>query len=181
MRQKKLSHIQKKIPSKKNFRTEAGFSLIEIIVAAAIISLSLVSIIQIAGQALIFSRQSTDLYVASDYLEEGAEAVRTIRDNGWINISTLTPNLNYYLSFDDSTNSWWLSATASSTATSTLPDFSRTVTFSPVMRDSNYNISTSTSGTIDPNTSLVTVTVSWLESTGMITKQLSFYLSNIFS
>lgn len=159
----------------KKVKHEAGFSLVEIIVAAAIISMALVSIIQIAGQSLVFSRQSTNVYVASTSLEEGAEAVRTIRDGGWGNISSLTSGTHYYLSFNNTTNAWSLGATATTTGI-----YTRTVTFDPVYRDASYNVATATSGSLDTNISLVTVTVSWFESTGLITKKLSFYLSNIF-
>ena len=153
---------------------EKGMSLVEILVAAAIISVSLVFIIQIAGLSTVFSRQSVNIYAAADYLEEGAEAVRTIRDNGWSNISSLSASTTYYLNFNTLSNSWSLSTTPS-----TLGSFTRTVTFAPVSRDSNYDIASS--GTPDSNTDLVTVTVTRTESTGVMTKTLSFYLSNIFS
>lgn len=165
-----------KVRSSKLLRqTEAGFSLVEIIVASAIISLSLVSIIQIAGQSLVFSRQSTNVYVAGTSLEEGVEAMRTIRDSGWGNISSLTSGTNYYLIFNNTTNTWALSNVATSTGV-----YTRTVTVAPAYRDTSYNLTT-TPGTLDTNSKLVTVTVSWFESTGQITKKLSFYLSNIFS
>ena len=161
--------------SKKKYNRESGFSLVEVVVASAIISLSLVAIIQIAGSALVFSRQATNVYVASTYLEEGAEAMRTIRDNNWTNISSLSSSSTYYLNFNNSTNTWSVS-----TSSSTLGNFTRTITVSPVSRDSNYDITTS-GGSVDTNVEKVTVTVSWNESSGTLTRSLSFYLSNIFS
>ena len=161
--------------SKKKYNHEAGFSLVEVVVASAIISISLVAIIQITGSALAFSRQANNVYVASTYLEEGAEAMRTIRDNGWTNISSLSSSSTYYLNFNNSTNTWSLS-----TASSTVGIYTRTISVTPVMRDSNFDI-TMGSGTTDTNTDKVTVTVSWKESSGTLTRSLSFYLSNIFS
>lgn len=155
---------------------ENGLSLIEVVIASAIISVSLIFVIQTAGQALVISNQSVNLYTASVYLEEGAEAVRTIRDNGWSNISGLATSSNYYLSFSTSTNLWSLSST-----TSTLGSFTRIITFTPVYRDSNYDITTSTSGTLDSGTYKVDISVSWKDALGSEVKKLSFYLSNIFS
>ncbi len=149
-------------------------SLVEIIVASAIISMSLIFLIQIAGSAIVFSHQSVNMYVASDYLEEGAEAVRTIRDNSWGSISGLDSSATYYLAYSNSSNQWSLS-----TSTSTLGIFTRTLTFTPALRDSVTHDIVS-GGSSDSNTELVTVNVSWKESTGNLTKKLSFYISNIF-
>ncbi len=155
-------------------KNDGGFSLVEIIVASAIISLSLVSIISLSGQSIGFSNQSLNIYSASTLLEEGAEAVRTIRDNGWSNISSLSTSTVYYPIFSTSTNSWSLSATSSNVGI-----FTRTVSIASVLRSSTSSIASS--GTNDPNTKLITITVSWSEISGTITKTLSFYLTNIFS
>jgi len=167
------------IKNKKLFKNkinffEAGFSLVEIVIASAIITISLVCIVQLAGQSIVFSRQAVNVYTSASLLEEGAESVRTIRDSGWGNISAFLNSTNYYPVFATSTNSWSLTTT-----TSTVGNFTRIVTFSPVYRDTNYNISTT--GTLATSVRFVTVTVSWKESVGMITKTLSFYLSDIFS
>ena len=167
-------HNRKNISAHRAYAGEQGLSLVEIVIAAAIISVALVSIMQISGQSLVMSRQSVNIYTAATLLEEGAEAVRTVRDNGWSNISALSDATNYYPTFATSTNTWSLSA-----STSTVGNFTRTVVFSPVYRDLSYNIATS--GTAVTSIRLVTVTVSWKESIGTIAKTLSFYISDIFS
>lgn len=153
---------------------EHGFSLVEIIVACAIVSLTLVSVISLYGQALTFSDQSLHVYQASTLLEEGAEITRVLRDNGWSNISTLATSTSYYPVFATSTNTWSLTTTSTS-----IDIFTRSISVSPVYRDGSARIASS--GTLDTNSKLITVTVSWNETTGLVTKTFSFYLMNIFA
>ncbi len=155
-------------------KRESGFSLVEIIVAAGIISVALVSLIQIGGQSIAFSRRSVNVYVAATLLEEGVESVKIIRDNGWSNISVPADYTNYYSTFSTSTNMWSLSATSSS-----IGMFTRTITFAPVSRNASYDIAAT--GTAVSSTRLVTVTVSWQDSIGAISKTISFYINDIFS
>lgn len=150
----------------------AGFTLVEIIVAAGIISLSVVAIIAIASQSISFSRQSLDTYTAATMLEEGAEAVRTVRDSNWGVLAALSPDTSYYPTFSTTSNSWSLSTEPADAGM-----FARTVTVAPVSRNAGGVISAT--GTDDPGTRLVTVTVTWREHDTPQSKSLSFYLSNI--
>ena len=156
-------------------KNQNGFSIVEVIIASAVISLSLISIIQIAGQSLGFSRRSLNVYYAATLLEEGAESVRIIRDNGWSNISSLSSSSIYYPVFSTSTNMWTLSVSPVGVG-----NFTRTVVIGPAYRDSNSEIIT-TGGTAATGTRLVTVSVSWKDGLGTITKTLSFYINDIFS
>jgi len=175
---------QKNTKYKTKLSGSRGFSLVEIVVAAGIISFSLVSIIGIAGQALAFSQQGLDTYIAGTLLEEGAEAVRSVRDTSWLTIQNLSPlPTTYYPSFCPG-GAWTLlntTATASPPCTQEIVgNFTRTISVAPVSRDTNDNI-VSSGGTLDTGTKLVTVTVSWQEHGVTMTKTLSFYLLNIFS
>jgi len=154
--------------------TQSGFSLVEILVASSIISVALITIIQLGGQSVAFSRRSVNLYTAATLLEEGAESVKIVRDNSWSGVSTPTSYVNYYSTFSTSTNMWSLSTTPSS-----IGAFTRTITFAPVGRDSSYNLTAT--GTAVSSTRLVTVTVSWKDSLGSISKAISFYITDIFS
>ncbi len=156
-------------------RHEAGFSLVEILVASSIIVVSLIAVINIANKAINSSRQSVNAYLASTLLEEGAEAVRTIRDNDWTNISALSNSTTYYPKFTTATNTWSLTTTA---VDGTVGVFSRSVVLSAVNRDASANIASS--GTLDASTKLVTVTVSWLDGTTTHSKTLQFYTFAIF-
>ncbi len=140
---------------------ERGFNLVEIVIATGIISLSLVSIIAIAGRAIAISHRALNTYGASVALEEGAEAVRTVRDNSWADIEALTTGATYYPSFHPETNTWSLSADP---ADGSFGIYTRAVTPGDVLRSPDDDIATS--GTLDTGTRKFTVTVSWRESNG---------------
>lgn len=152
-----------------------GFALVEVLVACAIISTSVFAIMSASAKGVELSSRALQYGQASYLLEEGAEAVKTMRDAAWSNISSLTVGTTYYLSYSTSTNLWSLSTTSS-----TIDAFTRTVVFSAVSRDSNDDITTS-GGTIDTRTKKVTVTVSWATASGNLSKTLDFYLVDIFT
>lgn len=154
---------------------QKGFSIVEVVIASAIISASLLAIIGISQQSLVASRRALNTYVASTLLEEGAESVRIVRDSAWTNISSLSPATTYYPLF--SSGAWSLTTTASD---GVVGIFSRTVTVSAVNRDASDDI-VSSGGTADAGTKLVTVTVSWNEGGTVASKTISFYVSDLFS
>ncbi|TSC78050.1 MAG: Uncharacterized protein G01um101424_184 [Parcubacteria group bacterium Gr01-1014_24] len=149
-----------------------GFMTIEILVAASIITVSILAAMAVAQKSVYVSRQAFHASQVAFLLEEGAEAVRILRDNAWSNISSLNSGTNYYPAFSGGT--WILSSTAN-----TVGIFTRTVVIASVNRD-NTTKDIGSIGTDDPGTKLVTVTVSWLEGGITITKTLPFYIINIF-
>lgn len=157
---------------KKNNNNQ-GFLLVEVIVAFSIMSLSVIAAMWVAQKSIVVSRQAFHTNSAGFLLEEGAEAVRIFRDNGWTNISSLTNGTNYYPTF--SGGAWTLSTTPN-----TIDIFTRTVTVASVNRDVTTQ-DIASSGTNDPGTKLVTVTVSWIEGNTTVSKILKFYVTNIFS
>ena len=149
----------------------------EIVVATGIISLSLVSVIAIAGRSIAVSHRALNTYGASIALEEGAEAVRVVRDNAWSNIAGLSSGTTYYPAFNSGTNTWSLSTDPADGMDGI---YTRSVVAGDVVRNGSDDIDTT--GTPDSGTRSFTVTVSWKESTGaLVTKTDSFYLSDIFS
>lgn len=168
--------MQKRNFKNNNTHTEGGFNLVEIVIASSILMVSLLSVIVIASQSIAISHRSVNTYIATTLLEEGAEAVRIVRDNAWTNISSLTAGTTYYPKFT-APGTWALTTTS---ADGTVGAFTRTVVFSSVVRDGSSNIASS--GSADTGTKLVTVTVSWKDTTGnTVSKTLSFYIANIFS
>lgn len=157
---------------KKN-NSKSGFMMVEIIVAIFIIMITLFATMAAIQKGISISRQSIHSAQASFLLEEGAEAVRIARDNAWANISSLTPSTNYYPTFDGGT--WVLSTTPNQ-----VDAFTRVVTISAVNRDEITN-DISDIGVDDVGTKLITITVSWQENGQNITKNLQFYISNIFN
>lgn len=152
-----------------------GFSLVEVVVASAIISIITFAIVSAAQKGLALSQRALHQTQASYILEEGAEAVKTIRDANWTNISALTIGTTYYLSYNNTTNTWSLSTTASTIDSF----FTRKVQLSEVNRDANDDIAST--GTVDTRTKKVDVIVSWLSSGITVSKTLSFYITDIFS
>lgn len=147
--------------------------MVEILIATSIIAVSVLAAMAVTQKAVQVARQTLHTAQASFLLEEGAEVVKILRDNNWTNISALTLNTEYYPVFTGGT--WTLSGTPQ-----TIGIFTRTVEVSSVLRD-NTTKDISESGTADPQTMLVTVTVSWQEGGTVVSKSLSFYLADIFS
>ncbi len=147
--------------------------MVEVIIVVSIILVSVLIVMSVAQKSITVSRQALHTSQATFLLEEGAEAVRIVRDNAWSNISNLTVNTNYYPTF--SGNTWILSSTAN-----TLGIFTRTVNVANVNRDASTK-DISISGANDAGTRLITVTASWSESGNAVSKTLSFYIMDIFS
>ncbi|MEO5635261.1 MAG: hypothetical protein ABIS26_02695 [Candidatus Paceibacterota bacterium] len=160
-------------PKIKLRKYQRGFFVIEILVAISIITASILAAMAVSQKSISLSRQALHATEAAFLLEEGAEALRIYRDNAWTNISGLSINADYYPTFTSGT--WTMSTTPN-----TVGIFTRVVTLESVNRD-NTTKDISSSGTDDPNTKLVTVTVSWNEGTTTVTKILQFYILNIFS
>ncbi len=149
----------------------AGFVMVEIIVATSIISISFLAAMVVAQKSISLSYHAKHRAQSALILEEGAEAVRTVRDAGWSNISSLTLGTNYYPLFSGGV--WTLSTTPN-----TVGIFTRKVVLSAVYRDGSYNIASS--GTLDTDIKLATVTTAWSEGGVSFSKTLPFYLVNIF-
>ena len=145
---------------------------VEILVAVTIIVVSVLAAMTVTQKSIFVSRQAFHSTQVAFLLEEGAEATRIFRDNAWTNISGLTADTNYYPTFEGGT--WILSSIPN-----TVGIFTRTVKIANVNRD-NTTKDISGFGIDDPETKLVTVTVSWLEGTTTITKTLQFYIMKIF-
>ena len=130
--------------------------MVEVVVAVSIMTVSILSAMMVAQKTITVSNQSLHATQAVFLLEEGAELVRIARDNSWSNIST--PNfVNYSTGI-----------------------FTRKVSLANVNRDNTTKDIVSTGGTLDNSTKLVTVTVSWPEGGQTISKNLQFYIMDIF-
>lgn len=158
---------------RKFLKIKTGFALVEVIVAASIISVSLFSFVSVAQKSVELSKKALYSTEAGFLLEEGAEAVKMIRDGAWTNITSLSTSSTYYLSWSGS--AWSLATTASNIGV-----FTRTVTIANVSRDANDDITTS-GGTNDTGTKKITITVSYPYGASTTSKTLSFYISNIFN
>jgi len=155
-------------------KKEKGFSLVEVIVAASIISVFLVSLIGAYNLFLTLSLSNVHKVKATFLAEEGVEAVKILRDSSWAtSIFPLASGTPYYLEF---TPSLW-----SVTTTPFLVDslYDRRVFFEDVYRDGAGDIVDS-GGTFDSGTKKVTVTVEWQERGATSNKVIPTYITNLF-
>jgi type II secretory pathway pseudopilin PulG len=161
----------------KKYTAQAGFTIIEILVACSIMTITAFALLSAASKGVEVSNQALRETQATYLLEEGVEAVTSIRDENWSTISGLTDGATYYLSYDTASNIWSLSTTPSGLID---PLFTRSVVLETANRDSNYDIAAT--GTPDPRTKEVTVTVSWPASDGTtLSRTMSFYIADIFN
>ncbi len=156
----------------KAIKQKKGFGLIEILIVSAVIAVAFVGIFSflLSSRGIIFqvSRSSQ----ATSLAEEGMEAVRSLRDASWTsNIVTLSPGTTYYPVI--SANKWTLSTTNPGLVKNL---YTRTVVLASVNRDANDDIASS--GTADPNTKKVTVTVNWKENQQTKNVTLTSYVTN---
>jgi Tfp pilus assembly protein PilV len=152
-----------------------GFSIVEAIVASALCLGVLLGIAGAFSATLQSAFNNTPRVQASFLEEEGLEAVRVLRDNGWAaNIAAKSTATNLYLTFTGGTWQW--------TATNTFVDstFERKVVLDSVNRDGSQNI-VSSGGSVDNAIRKVTVTVSWRQGNATTSKSLVTYLTNIFN
>jgi len=154
----------------------SGFTIIEVIVACAIITSTSLILMSSASKGIELSNRALRQSESSMLLEEGAEAVKSIRDANWDLISSLSSDTEYYLYFDTTSNTWSLSATPSSKIDEI---FNRSIVLSDVYRDSNDDIAET--GYLDEGFKRVVVTVDWQNKGEVKSKNLIFYLSNIFN
>lgn len=156
---------------KLNFKK--GSLSIELLVASAVIAVAMVSAILASGGAITASRQTLHQTQTAYLLEEGAEAVKLIRSEGWSNISSLTNSTDYYLSF--SGTAWSLGTTPVTEGV-----FTRVLNFEEVERDVNDDIIAS-GGVVDTGTKYVNIEISWSEGSSVKTKNLEFYITDSVS
>jgi uncharacterized membrane protein len=158
----------------KNYNQERGLSLVEVIIATAVILIFVVSLVGVHNFYLKFSTSNSDSVSAVMLVEEGAEAVRFLRDNSWsANLASLSLGADYFLAF--SSSGWQISAE------NTLIDgkFSRRFVLNPVYRSPTGAI-VSSGGALDPDSKFVTITVSWANGDTTASKSISIFIANLY-
>jgi len=154
-------------------KKEKGFALIEVLIAVTLVSSVMLGIVGSASKFLIYSNSSLKSYQATLALEEGVEAVKNVRAVSWGNISTLTSGTDYGLTFSG------LNWTIVSGAQLTANGFTRKVNFYDVYRDANNDIAGT--GTLDSNIKNVVVTTTWNDNGVSKSKEMEFYIADIFN
>lgn len=157
------------------YSTHHGFGLVEVVVASAVLSVSLLAI---SGffQATLRASRITESAVQGDYLlEEGMEALKTFRDMSYTaNFKNMSTTTTYYFSWNGT--SW------ATTTTGSMIDgkFERKFTLSDVGRTSGDIVSSG--GAFDSEVKLATVSVAWWSPVvGTTTRSIQTYILNIFN
>lgn len=154
-------------------KSQSGFSLIEVVIGVAIISLSLFGLITallaISNLEIRNLRQTQSAYL----LEEGLEAMRFLRNNDWDNIASLETGENYWLTFE---NGAWVVSQSEGLINNL---FDRRIIVAEVYRDNDFKLAET--GTLDSETKKVTLTISWSHRGVTTTRTMTTYLTNIFS
>lgn len=152
-----------------------GFGILEVLIVSAILSVSMIGIMTAFTFYIKEGLKTTRKIQASYILEEGAEAIRYLRDESFsTNIVPITTGSTYYIA--TSTTGWM----ATSTPTFFFDDFTLMVSLEDVYRkDSDSDIvplSYVGAKTIDPSIRKVILTTDWITSSSTMTT----YIADLF-
>lgn len=147
-------------------------SLIEMIIGISIVFVSIVSVVTVYHFFVRVSQVNAISVKAEFLLEEGVEAVRSVRDNSWTNFSAIPVNTEKHLSF---LNGAWGVVDENNYIEGF---FERKFIITDVYRDADDNIAET--GTLDAGTKKVEVFVSWNDRGATTTKSTVIYLANLF-
>ncbi len=172
--------FKKHLKSDRGIKSNAsGVSIVEVLVASAIIMSSVVAIMGVYSGLTSISVRNTAKVQAGMLLDEGAEALRFMRDVSWsTNINPLVNGTTYRLYWDYSVSNYGWRATTTQALID--DEFDRTFVLSSVSRDASNNIVTS-GGTTDTGTRKATITVSWFDKTATTSKSIQMYLYNTYN
>ncbi|OGH16612.1 MAG: hypothetical protein A3C97_02575 [Candidatus Levybacteria bacterium RIFCSPHIGHO2_02_FULL_37_11] len=134
-----------------------GFSVIEVILAAALFMIIATGSITVILQGLDSNRLGEEQTVANQYATEGMEAVRSIKNQNFANLVNSAGT-----GVAQSGGVWIFSGTNNTNTFNPVGKYTRAIKVESVYRDAvppAGNIVTS--GTLDPDTKKITSTVSW--------------------
>lgn len=155
----------------KNFKSQKGFSVLEVILASALFVIFSSGVVGVVLQGYQLNRLAEEETIANQYAVEGIEAARSIRNQSYLNLLN-TAGSGIVAS---SSGFWKFSGTNNQFGTNN--KFTRVIKVSSVQRDGSGNIVVS-GGTLDPDTKKIESTVSWNASP---TRNNSVVLSTYFT
>src|SRR3989344_7757596 len=145
-----------------------GFSLIEIVVGVSIIAITFVGLVSTYNIFFKVALKNTKKIQSAYLLEEGLEAIRSVRDESWDgNIASLATNTNLSLTYNGSE---WVVGSGGVMIDGL---FFRQFKVFDVYRDANNDISSS--GILDSETKFFTVSVAWVDRGATTTESMSAY------
>ncbi len=155
---------------------QKGFSVIEVIIAAAVFVTFASGAVVAVISAINTNRLGAEQTIANQYTSEGMEAIRSIRNQsgGFATLAAKAGVGNQGIAVSGGV---WIFSGANNTLASD-NRFVRTIVVTSVQRDASGNIVAS-GGTVDGNTYKVVVTTSWNFNTARANSvQLTEYLTN---
>ena len=156
---------------RKNIHPQKGIGMIEVIVCLAIIAISFWTFLELAKYNLRIQEQTQAKMEAMSLAAETIEAVRSIRDEDWNNLASLSLGTKYYPVI--SANKWTLVSTNPGSVNGI---YNRWVVLEKVYRDDDADISPS--GTEDIQTKKITALVEWIDRGQTEQINLTTYLTN---
>ena len=135
-------------------KQQKGIGMIEVIVSLAVIAIAFWSFYGLAAYSVIIQEQNKAKIEALSLASEAIEAVRSIRNENWANLLSLTPGARSYPIISE--NKWVLSETEPELINGS---YNRWFVAEKVYRDSNDDINAS--GAEDGQTIKVTAVVEW--------------------
>lgn len=137
-----------------------GFGLLEIVIASGLVAGSLLALVAVFLLAQSTVELSGQKLQAVFLLEEGLEVARHLRDSSWNqNIALLSPDTDYYLSFDPALAKWTVASSASAPLAGL---FARSFRIENVSRDGAANIEAVYNPVNnDPDTKKIIMKVAW--------------------
>lgn len=148
-----------------------GIGLVEVVVGAGLIFVVFSGIVSVFNFYLTGAVSLTDNIKAEFLAEEGLEALRSIRDDDWAVFSSIAREQEHSLYFSGTV---WQLGTTTEVVDSV---FTRSFEVRDVLRNGSGLISPS--GTVDPDTLLVEVTVAWEDRGKSSERKISTYLANV--
>ncbi len=146
--------------------------MVEVVIASAIILSATLGLLGVHSLYLRTTLSNLNKVKATYLAEEGLEAMRYLRDVSWdSNIAALSLDTNYGVVLVG--GSWQASTTATF-----VDGFQRVVKLSSVYRAPDGDIDSS--GTTDPDTKLLSSSVSWAEYGTTTSRFISTYLTNLY-
>lgn len=161
-----------------NFKNNKGFGLLEVVVATAIISISLYALTAVSQIAFRVISENVIEAQAEFLSEEGIEVARSMRDLSWsTHLATTAAQAVFYPEFNVISSEWYLSPTSTGAIDGI---FERTLIVENVYRDSTSQDivpATSTGAVLDPKTKLITSQVDW---GGGASLEIKTYITDLF-
>ncbi len=161
---------------------EMGFSILEVILASALLLILGSGAVIVVIQGLNSNRQGAEFTVANQFASEGIEAVKSIKDQAYGNLTAV--NANPRGATRSASNVWSFKGDNTSDLLfhNSSDNFIRAIKVEPVNRDAVPpvgNIVPAPTGTSDPDTKKITSTVTWnFNSARAETLSLISYLSD---